>query len=59
MGGGGIGTAIGGRVIAAVGLDNLFLINGIALAVTLLLSFAMIRDHVVESDERKEMVGNL
>ena len=48
MGGGGVGTAIGGRVIATAGLNNLFLINGLALAITLLLSFAMIRDHVVE-----------
>jgi len=59
MGGGGIGTAIGGRVIAAVGLSNLFLINGIALIVTLLLSFVMIRDHVVEPNESLEEIGNL
>ena len=59
MGGGGVGTAIGGRVISAVGLNNLFLINGIALIITLLLSFVMIRDHVVEPDESKEEIGNL
>ena len=59
MGGGGVGTAIGGRVIAAMGLNKLFLINSIALIVTLLLSFLLIRDHVVEADESKEMVGNL
>lgn len=59
MGGGGIGTAIGGRVISAVGLTNLFLINGIALIITLFLSFIMIRDHVVEPDESKEMIENL
>ncbi|HZK54219.1 MAG TPA: MFS transporter [Desulfosporosinus sp.] len=51
MGGGGVGTAIGGRVISAVGLSNLFLINGIGLIMTLLLSFVMIRDHVVEPHE--------
>ena len=59
MGGGGVGTAIGGRVISSVGLNNLFLINGIALFVTLILSFVMIRDHVVEADESKEMIRNL
>ncbi len=56
MGGGGISTAIGGRIIVAVGLSNLFLINGIALVITLLLSFVMIRDHVVEPHESKEMI---
>jgi len=56
MGGGGIGTAIGGRIIVAVGLSNLFLINGIALVITLLLSFVMIQDHVVEPDGFKEMI---
>jgi len=59
MGGGGIGTAIGGRVIAAVGLSNLFLINGIALIATLFLSFVMIRDHVVKPNESLEKIGNL
>ena len=59
MGGGGIGTAIGGKVIVAVGLSNLFLINGIAFIITLLLSFVLIRDHVVESDESKEIIENL
>ncbi|TGE37671.1 MFS transporter [Desulfosporosinus fructosivorans] len=59
MGGGGVGTAIGGRVISGVGLSNLFLINGIALIITLFLSFVMIRDHVVEANEAKESIGNL
>ena len=59
MGGGGIGTAIGGRVIAAVGLSNLFLINGIALIATLFLSFVMMRDHVVKPNESLEKIGNL
>lgn len=51
MGGGGIGTAVGGRIILAAGIDNLFIIYGIALVLTLFLSFALIRDHVVEADE--------
>jgi predicted MFS family arabinose efflux permease len=46
MGGGGIGTAIGGRIIAAAGFDNLFIIYGVALVLTLLLSLVMIRDNV-------------
>jgi predicted MFS family arabinose efflux permease len=59
MGGGGVGTAIGGRLITATSLSKLFLVYGIALAVTLLLSFIMIRDHVVEQNEIKEEIGNL
>lgn len=59
MGGGGVGTAIGGRIISTAGLNNLFVIYGIALIITLLLSFAMIRDRVVEPDESKEEIGNL
>lgn len=59
MGGGGVGTAIGGRIISTAGLNNLFVIYGIALVITLLLSFAMIRDRVVEPDESKEEIGNL
>lgn len=59
MGGGGVGTAIGGRLISATSLNKLFLVYGIALAVTLILSFVMIRDHVVERNEAKEEIGNL
>lgn len=59
MGGGGVGTAIGGRLITATSLSNLFLIYGIALAITLVLSFVLIRDHVVEQNESKEEIGNL
>lgn len=58
MGGGGVGTAIGGRLITATSLSNLFLIYGIALALTLILSFLLIRDHVVEQNESKEEIGN-
>lgn len=46
MGGGGIGTAIGGRIIAAAGFDKLFIIYGVALVLTLLLSLVMVRDNV-------------
>lgn len=59
MGGGGVGTAIGGKLISATSLDNLFLIYGIALMGTLILSFVLIRDHVVEPNELKEEIGNL
>lgn len=59
MGGGGVGTAIGGKLITATSLSKLFLVYGIALAITLLLSFIMIRDHVVEQNELKEEIGNL
>ena len=59
MGSGGIGTALGGKIIARFGFEKLFVYYGLALAVTLLLSFLMIRDHVVEEDEAKEEVGNL
>lgn len=48
MGGGGLGTAIGGKIISASGISNLFMIYGVALVTTLLLSFIMIRDHVVD-----------
>jgi predicted MFS family arabinose efflux permease len=59
MGGGGVGTAIGGKLISATSLNRLFFIYGIALVITLLLSFVMIRDHVVEQNESKEEIGNL
>jgi predicted MFS family arabinose efflux permease len=53
MGGGGVGTAIGGKIIAATSLSSLYLVYGIALFVTLLLSFVMIRDRVTEPGEIK------
>ena len=59
MGGGGVGTAIGGSIIAATSFSSLYLIYGIALLATLILSFVMIRDRVVEPDEAKEEIGNL
>lgn len=44
MGGGGLGTAIGGRVINLYGLNTLFTIYGLMLAITLLLSYVLIND---------------
>lgn len=44
MGGGGIGTAIGGKIISAAGLESLFVVYGGALAVTLVFSFFLIRE---------------
>lgn len=44
MGGGGVGTAIGGRIIESYSLNSLFIIYGLALIVTLVLSFLLIRD---------------
>ncbi|WP_297425534.1 MFS transporter [Clostridium sp.] len=44
MGGGGVGTAIGGKIIASYSLNNLFIIYGLALIVTLVLNFLLIRD---------------
>jgi predicted MFS family arabinose efflux permease len=47
MGGGGVGTAIGGRIAAGYGLSTLFLVYGIALLITLMLSFVMVTGQVV------------
>lgn len=49
MGGGGVGTAIGGKIIAATSMSTLYLVYGIALIVTLLLSFVMIRDKAADT----------
>ncbi len=49
MGGGGIGTAIGGKIALAYGLPAVFLIYGSALAITLVLSFVLIAGPVVSS----------
>ncbi len=56
MGGGGLGTAMGGKIIAMYGLEKLFPVYGLALLITWLLSYALIRDHVVEEDEALEQV---
>jgi hypothetical protein len=47
MGGGGLGTAIGGKIAAAAGLPSLFLIYAIALVMTLMRSFVLINGQVV------------
>ena len=59
MGGGGIGTAIGGAIIASTRYETFYLIYGIALIVTLILSYVLIRDKVVDADEPKKEIGNL
>jgi hypothetical protein len=55
----GLSMAIGGRLIARFRLESLFIIYDAALFFTLLISFALIRDRVVEEDESKEEIGNL
>jgi predicted MFS family arabinose efflux permease len=59
MGGGGVGTAIGGRIIERSGLEELFLIYGLGLLATLAVSFLLIRDRVVEENEALEEIANL
>ena len=44
MGGGGVGTAIGGKIATAYGFSNLFLIYGLMLVLTLMVSFFLVRD---------------
>ena len=44
MGGGGLGTAIGGRIITLYGINTLFIIYGSFLILTLLSSYALIKD---------------
>jgi len=51
MGGGGLGTALGGVVIQHEGFRGLFLIYGGCLFVSWLLSFALIRHHIIQTDE--------
>lgn len=51
MGGGGLGTALGGVVIQHEGFLGLFLIYGGCLFVSWLLSFALIRHHIIQKDE--------
>lgn len=47
MGGGGVGTAIGGKIAMVYGLSTLFGVYGLALVVTLILSFILIAGPVV------------
>jgi len=42
--GGGVGTAIGGKIAAASGFSNLFLVYGLMLVLTLLANFFLLRD---------------
>lgn len=49
MGGGGVGTAIGGKIALAYGLPSVFLVYGVALVITLALSFVLITGQVVPS----------
>lgn len=44
MGGGGLGTAIGGRIITLYKINSLFIIYGSFLILTLLLSYILIKD---------------
>ena len=44
MGVGGVSTAIGGKIISSYGLNSLFIIYGTLLAITLMLSFVLIRN---------------
>ncbi len=55
MGGGGIGTAIGGRIIASAGLNTLFLICAVGLVVALLLSFVLIHNRVQKGETEGEV----
>jgi predicted MFS family arabinose efflux permease len=59
MGGGGIGTAIGAALIASTKYETFYLVYGIALVVTLALSYALIRGKVVDTDGSKKETGNL
>ena len=47
MGGGGIGTAVGGRLIALTGYDKFYIIYGSALFVLVLLAWVMVTEQVV------------
>jgi predicted MFS family arabinose efflux permease len=51
MGGGGVGTALGGTLIVHWGLPGLFYTYGAALLLTWGLSFSLIRHHVIEANE--------
>jgi len=59
MGGGGIGTAIGGKIIAATSLGGLYLVYGIAIIATLLLSFFFIRDRATVKEGSSRETGKI
>jgi predicted MFS family arabinose efflux permease len=50
MGGGGVGTAIGGKLIAVYGISSLFLLYGIGLAITFLMSYLLIQGSVLAGE---------
>ncbi len=56
MGGGGVGTAIGGKIATTYGLSTVFLVYSIALSATLLLSFFLIQGHVVSQNRQSECI---
>lgn len=51
MGGGGLGTALGGRLISQYGMESLFAIYGVALGFTWLASYPLIGRQVVPENE--------
>ncbi len=51
MGGGGLGTALGGVIIGKEGFTGLFLVYGGCLFITWLLSFVLIRQEVIQKNE--------
>ena len=51
MGGGGLGTALGGVIIGKEGFTGLFLMYGGCLFITWLLSFVLIRQEVIQKNE--------
>jgi predicted MFS family arabinose efflux permease len=58
MGSGGVGTALGGRIIASYGIDSIFLIYGLGLFATMLCAWAFVRaaDHDAAADQVEELV---
>jgi predicted MFS family arabinose efflux permease len=48
MGGGGVGTALGGKIVSAYGFSSLFLIYGLMLFVTLAASFLLVKDNSLQ-----------
>lgn len=49
MGGGGIGTALGGRLIKSIGFTNFFLVYGLALLILIVLAGLIVRTELQES----------
>ena len=51
MGGGGIGTAVGGRLISLIGYNKFYIIYDSALFVLVLLTWVMVTEQVVRVEE--------